>query len=141
MVDAAATLVKRGGESVREYALRVAACQDPDVLAVAGDAAIDDKIDEEGELLRNRLPAHKEARRSNWPNQVSTSRRAHAHAGGLTMPPQATTSCGRPEVRFVRFRRSGNSRRALEHGGRLPRSVSRPSSSLAARRTGRRERA
>ena len=61
VVDAAATLVQRG-ESVREYARRVAACRDPDVLAVAV-AAFDDEIDEEAELLRDMLSAREEGRR------------------------------------------------------------------------------
>ena len=62
VVDAAATLVKRGGEGVREYARRVAACQDPDVLAVAL-AALDDEIDDEAELHRALQAACKEGRR------------------------------------------------------------------------------
>ena len=62
VVDAAATLVQRGGESVLEYARRVAACQDPDVLAVAV-AALDDEIDEEAELLRDMLAECEEGRR------------------------------------------------------------------------------
>lgn len=62
VVDAAATLVKRGEESVLEYARRVAACRDLDVLAVAV-AALDDEIDEEAELLRDMLADCKEGRR------------------------------------------------------------------------------
>ena len=62
LVEAAATLVLRRGESVRDYAQRVAACRDPDVLAVAV-AAFDDEIDEEAELLRDMLSARKEGRR------------------------------------------------------------------------------
>ena len=62
VVDAAATLVLRRGESVRDYAQRVAACRDPDVLAVAV-AVFDDEIDEEAELLRDMLSARKEGRR------------------------------------------------------------------------------
>ena len=62
VVDAAATLVKRRGESVRKYAQRVAACQDPDVLAVAV-AALVDEIDEGAELHRERLADCKEGRR------------------------------------------------------------------------------
>ena len=55
MVDAAATLVQCGGESVCEYAPQVASCQDPDLLAVAVAA-----IDEDAELLRDMLSARKE---------------------------------------------------------------------------------
>ena len=62
VVDAAATLVQRGGESVREYAQRVAACPDPDVPAVAG-AATDDEIDEEAGIHRDLQAESKEARR------------------------------------------------------------------------------
>ena len=62
VLDAAATLVLRRGETVRDYAQRVAACRDPDVLAVAI-AAFDDEIDEEAELLRDMLSARKEGRR------------------------------------------------------------------------------
>ena len=52
--------------------------------------------------------------------------RAHAHAAGLTMPLETTTSCGRPESRICQFLALGNTRR------RVPgRAVSRvPSSAL-----------
>ena len=62
VVDAAAILVKRGGESVLEYARRVAACRNLDVIAVAV-AALDDEIDEEAGLLRDMLAACREGRR------------------------------------------------------------------------------
>lgn len=63
VVDAAGTLVQRERESLREYAQRVAACPDTDVLAVAL-AAIDDEMREEVEYQRDRLAAYEEGRRA-----------------------------------------------------------------------------
>lgn len=62
VVDAAASLIKRGWEGVREYARRVATCRDPDALAVAV-AVLDDEIDEETVLQRDLLADAKEGRR------------------------------------------------------------------------------
>ena len=61
LVEAADTLGMRHRESPREYAKRVAACNNADVLAVAV-AAIDDQI-REGIEEQDRLAAYKGARR------------------------------------------------------------------------------
>ena len=62
LVDAADTLSRRCRESVRDYAKRVAACDDTDVLAVAV-AAIDNQSEEGGEQQDGTLAAYKKARR------------------------------------------------------------------------------
>ena len=62
LVEAADTLGMRHQESVRDYAKRVAACNDADVLAVAV-AAIDDQIGEGIEEHDGRTAAYKKARR------------------------------------------------------------------------------
>ena len=62
LVEAADTLGMRHRESVRDYAKRVAACNDADVLAVAV-AAIDDQIGEGIEEHDGRTAAYKKARR------------------------------------------------------------------------------
>ena len=62
VVDAADTLGRRYRESVRDYAKRVAACEDTDVLAVAA-AAIDYQIEVGVEQPDGTLGAYKEARR------------------------------------------------------------------------------
>ena len=62
VVDAAGTLGMRHREGVREYAKRVAACSDIDVLAVAL-AAIDEDIGEGSAVQHDTLAAYKKARR------------------------------------------------------------------------------
>ena len=62
LVEAADTLGMRHRESVRDYAKRVAACNDADVLAVAV-AAIDDQIGEGTEEHDGTTAAYKKARR------------------------------------------------------------------------------
>ena len=62
VVDAADTLGRRYRESVRDYAKRVAACEDTDVLAVAV-AAIDYQIEVGVEQPDGTLGAYKKARR------------------------------------------------------------------------------
>ena len=62
VVDAADTLGRRYRESVRDYAKRVAACEDTDVLAVAA-AAIDYQIEVGVEQPDGTLGAYKKARR------------------------------------------------------------------------------
>ena len=62
VVDAAAALVTGRRESMRAYARRIAACQDPDALAVAV-VALDDESDEEAVLHRDQQAACKAARR------------------------------------------------------------------------------
>ena len=62
VVDAADTLGRRCGESVLDYAKRVAACDDTDVLAVAV-AEIDNQIEEGVEQPDGTLAVYKKARR------------------------------------------------------------------------------
>ena len=62
VVDAADTLGRRSRESVLDYAKRVAACDDTDVLAVAV-ALIDNQIEVGVEQPDGTLAAYKEARR------------------------------------------------------------------------------
>ena len=62
VVDAADTLGRRCRESVLDYAKRVAACDDTDVLAVAV-ALIDNQIEEGVEQPDGTLAAYKKARR------------------------------------------------------------------------------
>ena len=62
VVDAADTLGRRLRESVRDYAKRVAACDDTDVLAVAV-AVIDNQIEVGVEQPAGTLAAYKKARR------------------------------------------------------------------------------
>ena len=62
VVDAADTLGRRCRESVLDYAKRVAACDDTDVLAVAV-ALVDNQIEEGVEQQDDTLAAYKKARR------------------------------------------------------------------------------
>ncbi len=62
LVDAADTLGIRYRESLRDYAKRIAACDDTDVLAVAV-AAIDNQIEEGVEQQDGTLAEYKKARR------------------------------------------------------------------------------
>ncbi len=62
VADAADNLGRRHRESVRDYAKRIAACDDTDVLAVAV-ALIDNQIEEGVEQQDDTLAAYKKARR------------------------------------------------------------------------------
>ena len=97
----------------------------PERPAVRGPAPFEPGRSAGGGEARASLDERARSRRQGRPALRSRGR-AHAHAAGLTMPLETTTSCGRPESRICQFLALGNTRR------RVPgRAVSRvPSSAL-----------
>ena len=98
----------------------------PERPAVRGPAPFEPGRSAGGGEARASLDERARSRRQGRPALRSRGR-AHAHAAGLTMPLETTTSCGRPESRICQFLALGNTRR------RVPgRAVSRvPSSAVS----------
>ena len=84
----------------------------PERPAVRGPAPFEPGRSAGGGEARASLDERARSRRQGRPALRSRGR-AHAHAAGLTMPLETTTSCGRPESRICQFLALGNTRRRV----------------------------